>query len=793
MAVARNPLRRLGERAGIATGYRDIWGRDHETSDETRIALLQAMGVIREPAGVAAALREREERDWLTGLPPVSVRRWGERPYQWEVCCDGPAAGRAVQWTLALESGETLRGATRLSELRTIARRGSGVTRRIKALFQWRQPLPLGYHRFRLDLPYAGERSCMALIIVPARCYAPPELQRGARRWGPALQLYAIRSDRNWGIGDFTDLRNAVSCLARAGAGIVGLSPLHALFPHDPGHSSPYSPSSRNHLNPLYIDVEAIPEFAGCRAARDLVAAPRFQAQLRALRGAEFVDYPAVTEAKLGVLRAIYRSFRERQRHAGAPRAVAFSRYLADGGEGLLKFVLHQALQEAYSRDAGRRGWPAWPAAFRDSAAPAVLAYLDAHRERVEFHAWLQWIADDQLAACGQRCRDLNLGVGLYRDLAVSIDRAGAEAWAWRDLYATAASIGAPPDEFNLYGQDWALPPLIPERLARAGYAPFTATLSANMRHAGALRVDHVMGLARLFWVPPGGTPAQGAYVRYPVQDLLGILALESGRNCCMVIGEDLGTQPEGFAGQLQAAGIFSYRLLMFEKEEGGKLRPPAAYPGHAVAAAGTHDLPTLKGYWRGHDLEVRARLQLFPSDAERVRQVADRARDRKRLLLALKREGLLPPGMQMHPAATPDMTPELVLAIHAYLARSHARLMVVQMEDLFGQLDQVNLPATGDQYPNWQRRLSPRLEDWAGDARMQALAAMLRGMRARDRRDRAADSADPGGMLEGADNRRQRPQDGELFHRQGTKKGKQNNVVGRVPRPRHRRGTTPS
>ncbi len=729
MTESENILHRLCEHAGIASGYRDTWGHDHATSDETRIALLKSMGLIHGPADVASALREREEHDWLPGLPPVCVRRRDERPYRWEFCFDEQDEDRMANWTLILETGEILRGETRLSELQVAGQRDRSATRRIKAVFQWHEALPLGYHRFRLDTPDAGEAG-MTLIIVPTCCYVPSKLENGARAWGPALQLYAIRSGRNWGIGDFTDLRHAVEFCARAGAGIVGLNPLHALFPHDPGHCSPYSPSSRNYLNPLYIDVEAIPEFAGCRSARDQVAAPRFQSRLRALRSTALVDYPEVARAKIGVLRTVYQAFREHDMPARSLRAADFGRFLEEGGEQLQKFALYHTLQEDFhSQDADLSGWPDWPEPYQHPEAPAVREFRDAHRGRIEFHAWLQWIADEQFSACAQLSRDLGLPVGLYRDLAVSIDRAGADSWVWQDLHANSASIGSPPDEYNLLGQDWALPPIIPERLTRHAYAPFIATLRANMKHAGALRVDHVMGLERLFWLPPGETPGQGAYVRYPYHDLLGILALESHRNRCMVVGEDLGTLPEGFFEQLQAAGIHSYRLLLFEKDTDGSFKPPAAYPDQAVAAAGTHDLPTLKGYWSGYDLDVRARFNHFPSEEQRIRQTADRARDRARLLAALEREGLLPPGVSVRADSVPEMTPDLVLAIHAYLARSRARVMMVQMEDVFGQLEQVNLPATESQYPNWRRRLSVNLEVWADEDGTRSLVNLLQGV----------------------------------------------------------------
>ena len=325
---------------------------------------------------------------------------------------------------------------------------------------------------------------------------------------------------------------------------------------------------------------------------------------------------------------------------------------------------------------------------------PRFASYAEAHAERVEFYEYLQWQAELQLEAVGRRSMELGLGVGLYQDLAVSVDRGGAEAWANQDLYAIAASVGAPPDDFNLHGQDWGLPPLAPERLRAAAYAPFIATLRANMRHAGALRIDHVMALARLYWVPQGAAPREGAYVHYPFEDLVGIVALESHRNRCMVIGEDLGTVPDEVRATLTRVGILSYRVLLFERQQSGDFKPPAEYPADSLVTATTHDLPTLAGYWEGRDLALRRELGLYPSEEVRQAQVGARAQDRARLLRALEREGLLPEGASVDPASLPQMTRALMLKIHAFLARSRARVLVVQPEDVLQLREQVNLPA---------------------------------------------------------------------------------------------------
>jgi len=720
-------LGRLSGLAGIAPEYHDIWGRLHRAPDDTRLALLRAMGIVADSAGVESALKAREDAPWQRGLPPVVVQREDAMPYRWAICCEERHGSQAHRWKLALESGEVREGEFHPCGLAQLAERAIDGVHYLKAEFEWRERLPPGYHRFTLQGPDATP-SLLVLIIAPGRCHVPACLEGGGRVWGAALQLYAVRSRRNWGIGDFTDLRDAIEIAGRAGAGIVGVNPLHALFPHDPDRASPYSPSSRIYLNALYLDVEAVPEFTECEAARVAVAAPGFQARLQALRCAERVDYRGVAEAKFSTLRVIYRHFRECHLVPRSRRSEAFLAFQRGGGEPLLRFALFQALQEDFhARDEAIRGWPAWPEAYCDPVSPPVREYLASNRERVEFHAWLQWLADEQLAACARRAVELGLGVGLYQDLAVSVDREGADAWSGQNAHAAAASIGSPPDDFHLNGQNWGLLPLIPEALAESAYAPFVAALRAAMRHAGALRLDHVMGLMRLYWIPPGSPSADGAYVHYPLSDLLGVLALESRRNCCLVIGEDLGTVPDAVREALAPLGVLSYRLLLFEKEGDGNYRAPAAYPAQALVAVSTHDLPTLKGMWLGRDLELRAQLALYPSAEERKRQVAERARDRSRLLMALEREGLLPAGVTVDPVSAPDMTPELARAIHVFLARSPPRVMMVQMEDVLEQSEQVNLPGTTSEYPNWRRKLPLDLEDWGADARVAALAEALR------------------------------------------------------------------
>ncbi|MDB5867614.1 MAG: hypothetical protein JWO70_5420, partial [Betaproteobacteria bacterium] len=537
------------------------------------------------------------------------------------------------------------------------------------------------------------------------------------------------RSERNWGMGDYTDLRTVVEQWGHRGAGVVGANPLHALYPHNPMHSSPYSPSSRLFFNVIYIDVESVPD---ARESAEVLAAmgtANFQSALQAARASELVDYQAIGALKFPLLEQAYRHFRRHHLAPEAERGRAFRSFQAEGGMRLRRHALFEALQEHFHRqDPGVWGWPVWPVAYRRPDAPEVAQFAQANVERIEYYEYLQWQAALQLQRAGARADELGYGVGVYQDLAISIDRGGAESWANQEVYAVGASVGAPPDEVNLKGQNWGLPPLRPDALKAARYDPFIATLRATMRYSGALRIDHVMGLYRLYWIPPGASAAAGAYVCYPFRDLLAILALESHRNACMVIGEDLGTVPDEVRVGLSRARVMSYRLLFFERTPEGDYLAPEEYPADALVAVSTHDLATLTGWWEGRDLEVRQELDLFPSEELRQRYVINRAQERARLVLALEREKLIPEG-SVNPVSS-KMTPELARAVHEYLAHSPSRLMVVQPEDILLVREQANMPGTVNEHPNWRRKLPLTLEEIERDERFLAMTETLACLR---------------------------------------------------------------
>ncbi|VTU30638.1 malto-oligosyltrehalose synthase [Variovorax sp. PBL-E5] len=722
-------LRRLCGRHGIATGYHDVWGKLHAVAPASLVALLREAGVALPEEDTADPRRVHEDADaeaeravWRRALPAVHAFEAGGTSLALSVRL--PADVAQLEWHLVEEGGAIHSGTAQTASLQVHERaEPDGVPHAMYRLGIV-LALPAGYHRLRL----AGQPGETLLVCAPARCHQPPALDNGGRLWGMTVQLYGLRSRRNWGMGDFTDLAAFAARAASEGAAVIGLNPLHALFPHDPQRCSPYSPSSRAQLNVLYLDVEAIPDFRDDAAARECVHSPAFQARLAALRDAPLVDHAGVAAAKQEVLELLYRHFcARRAAKADDPEVQAFDAYRAREGDALHRHALFEALQAHFHRaNPDAWGWPAWPEDHRDPDGAAVAAFAHSQAERVGFYEYLQWQAARQLAAVDRQCRDAGMPLGLYLDLAVSVDRGGSDTWRHRACFAPGARVGAPPDEFNPNGQDWGLPPLRPDRLREDHYRIFIEALRANMRSAGAVRIDHVMALMRLFWIPAGGTAHDGAYVHYPVDELLAIVALESQRQRCMVIGEDLGTVPDSLRTALDARGVLSYRLLYFEQRDGG-FRPPSNYPRRAVVAVSTHDLATLAGWWSVHDLRTRLELGLYPGVPVFEQQVRDRARERVQLLLAVQQATGQPSSPMLATDVGRDtLDPESVEAVHAFLAETPSSLMVVQLEDALGEREQANMPGTTGEHPNWRRKYAlPAEELWSAPL-MQRLCRRL-------------------------------------------------------------------
>lgn len=531
---------------------------------------------------------------------------------------------------------------------------------------------------------------------LPPNEMRPPEgaccfMPEGAMRlWGVAAQLYQLRSGRNWGIGDFDDLAQLARIAGAAGADFIGLNPLHALFLANPWHASPFSPSSRRFLNPLYIAVDRVPGFRAELAPEGLDA----------LRATDLVDYPGVTKAKLAALRALWRE--------GPDDPDGFARFRDAGGLLLERHAQFETISARMVQEGFGAGWRAWPEALQDVAGAAVRDFAAAHAEEVAFHAWLQWIADRQLESARQACRAAGMRIGLYLDFAVGEAPDGSGTWSDPGLVVPGVKIGACPDWFNAQGQDWGLAPLSPVKLAAQHAVPFGDLMEDATRRAGALRIDHAMGVWQLFLIPEGVGAPQGTYVRYPMQAMLRQLAEASQKNRTIIIGEDLGNVPAGFREVMAAMNILSYRILLFERHDHGYIAP-WHYPREALVCLSTHDLPTFRGWWRGDDVAIRRDLGLIPDEA--ARQQGDfRWIERRQLLEDLAHAGLL--GWDELDRIGPEDPPEaLVVAVHRHLARAPSRLFAVRLEDLAGEVAPVNVPSTVSEYPNWRLKLRLSLE----------------------------------------------------------------------------------
>ncbi|MFM2044974.1 MAG: hypothetical protein RLY86_3550 [Pseudomonadota bacterium] len=555
---------------------------------------------------------------------------------------------------------------------------------------------------------------------------------RDAGAWGIAVQLYGLRSRNNWGIGDFGDLARLMGIAAGLGADFVGISPVHAAFPGDPGQYSPYSPSHRSFLNILHLSVPDLPDFADCAPARDLVTSPGFQQRLALLRGAELVDYPAVAALKRPVLELLFLHFRDRHLAAGTARARAFHRFREERGEALHRLTLFEAMSERLGRDEVGRDWRRWPAEMQDPDQPGSRRIAAEAAERLTFFAWAQWEAEAQILAAAAAARDAGMRIGLYRDMAVANSPAGAAAWGNPGIVLPDAGVGAPPDVFSPLGQNWGLAALSPLGLRRTGYRLFLEDLRASMVGSGAVRIDHAMGLQHLFFVPGGLDPKDGAYVASGLADLRRLLVDESRAHRCLVVGEDLGTVPDGFRPAMAAAGVLSTRVLWFERGADGAFLPPDAYPADSAVAFTTHDLPTCTGWWTGRDIDWRERLSRFRDAADAHAARAERRQDRALLTAALARAGAWPDAPDLGAGGDPGaaVPPGLVPAIHRFLAQTPGRLLVVQAEDLLGEGEQPNLPGTRDEHPNWRRRLPLPIDMWGSDPGIAAVVAAIRAER---------------------------------------------------------------
>jgi len=533
--------------------------------------------------------------------------------------------------------------------------------------------------------------------IVP-KSFLPGFLE-GKRVWGISLQLYELRSARNWGMGDFDDLVQMITIAASQGADFVGLNPLHAPFLADPERCSPYEPSNRQMLNPLYIAADKITGFE---------SNPELDARLEALRQTDLVDYLGVAETKIKVLRDLWKKF-QAARGEFADEWRAFDAFVMEGGESLRRHAMFETLSSHMGGLGRGTGWKSWPIHYQRATSSEAAVFAKEHAETIDFHMWLQWHAHRQLMTAARAARQEGLRIGLYLDLAVGEAIDGSATWGERDAYISDATIGSPPDPFATQGQDWHLAAFHPAAMASGGEAPFRRMLSSAMRYAGAIRIDHAAALRRLFLVPIECTPDQGAYVDYPRDELLRILAETSKRFRCIVIGEDLGVLPDGLREDLAEAGVLSYRILSYERGKHG-FKPAHAYPRLSIACISTHDHQTLAGWWRGADIRARLRHGIVPPDVTKA-HVEERRHEREDLKNALDIAGTQPPADPPAVTTNDKKLRDLVVSAHEFIAKTSSVLAAVRLADMTDEKRPTNIPGTSDSYPNWKPKLSVDLD----------------------------------------------------------------------------------
>ena len=565
--------------------------------------------------------------------------------------------------------------------------------------------LACGYYTLSAE---TGGKSCFVrLIVAPESVYQPKLLANGGRMNGLTMHLYSLRSERNWGIGDFTDLLNLMKYAAEKKLDFVGINPLHALFTSKPAFASPYSPSSREWLNPIYLDVEKVGAFTYNEQLKNWLAQPKIRQRIAALRITETVTYTAVWACKRDALHMAFNAFEQDTCEAAENERAAFEAFVLEKGKALQGFGLFEALDQYYSRP-GQVGWQSWPSEFHQPDGEAVEKFARSHEREIRFYMWLQWLCAEQLREVNQAAAEYGVKLGIYGDLAVGVARGSADTWLNRQDYCMDLSVGAPPDPLGPTGQNWDLPPLNPLMLKHTGYEKFAHLLRENMRLYGVLRIDHVMALCRLWWVLNGKTADFGAYVHYDAEVMFAILALESRRNRCVIIGEDLGTVPDEARHLLNRYQVFSYKVMYFSKGWNG-FQLPEEYPEQAITVISTHDVAPLAGYWTGKDLDTMFKLGTLPDAAAFQTALDEREHDKADLLDKLKETGCLGADVQM--PAKADET--LLAALHKYGALSRSKLYAVQLENLLGVIDNLNVPGVTEGYPNWAQKMPVSLEDF--------------------------------------------------------------------------------
>ncbi|MBS1113322.1 MAG: malQ [Nitrospirae bacterium] len=732
-------INELSGLCGILPEYWDIFGKLHVASLEAKRAMLKAMKMdVESDDAIAREINDRKSRPWKSFTEPVFVVSVNAQPFKIPLYIPvRTGEENNLQITCVIEDENGLSNSFQVfgNDINIADERTIDNTRYIKVLISDEAQRNTGYYTADIECRLSGKifpdgtetiRKKTRLIITPDTCYLPPETGKG-RTWGISVNLYSVHSISSWGIGDFKDLETIVNMMAGLRADFIGLNPLHAIPNTYPYGLSPYSPVSRLYKNFIYLDMEGIPEIIASDEIREFIKREAFRKKIRKLRKTDRIDYEKAGQLKELILRRAFESFYEiHYKKKNSKRYREFKHYLSVEGKCVESFATFLAIQDLFKKKKNVYSWQQWPEAYHDPKGDAVKAFRKEHEKEVLYYIYIQWLINDQLLKISAHCKEAGMKIGLYHDLAVGAIAAGSDAWNYQEIIGD-AHVGAPPDDFNPQGQNWGFPPMIPDDLKETGYELFIETMRKNMKYGGALRIDHALGLYRLFWIPTGMSPEHGAYLLQPAGDLLRIIALESERNRTIVIAEDLGTIDDTFREMLQTFQMLSYRLFYFERNyPDPSFKSHEQYPSMALCAITTHDLPTIHGYWAGRDIEVKKHLGIYGDEEAWKNDVVCRERDKRLIISALKAHRIIPDDFPEDPLEIPHMTHELCTAIYRYLAQSPCRLLLVSLDDILGTPDQQNMPGTVDSHPNWIQKTPYSLEDMLHDKRFSELSLLF-------------------------------------------------------------------
>lgn len=724
---------------GIQSSYSDIWGNTHTVPPETLEQLLKALGV--DVSNPPEALQHLEHRFWSQLAPPALVASTNQLPGEFSFHLPsnnstGVMAGKQFQVRLEI-TGEKISPINHSYHFEQLHfkedQQLNGHTYE-----RWSFPFPTvldpGYYHFKLTVAYENQKhqQTTLVIICPEQAYLPPALREDEKRAGIAISLYGLRSQRNWGVGDFGDLKEFIRwAIGSLHVDVIGLNPLHAIPNRQPYNISPYFPSSRFYRNFIYLDIAAMEDFHSSPAANEFVKAEATQNLLAELRAAEQVQYEQVATVKLQALDRIFQTFLELHwlDKAGlTEHSRKFQAYLQRESALLDNFATFCALEDSFrQKDPDAWVWWRWPEPFQNPHSQEVHEFQQNHLRSILFYKYLQWQIEEQLKEAQALARSMGASVGLYNDLALGSDPGGADSWAYPDFFVQGVTVGAPPDDFALEGQNWGFHPPHREKYRGDGYSLFVQEIRKNCQAGGALRIDHIMRFFRLFWIIQGQRAKNGTYVENYYQDLLKILALESDRAKTLIIGEDLGTVPPQVRESLAYHRIFSYRLFYFERDEQGGLRDPGSYPSYALAAVNTHDLPTLAGFWAGEDLSVRKSLGLFRSEDQFHAALQRRQNEKEEIVQRLIASGFLEKEAVNNTTFQAEISDELHSGIIGFLLSTPAKLAVISQEDLFKDTRQQNVPGTVAEHCNWSTKMQYALEELWQDPEVETCVRVFR------------------------------------------------------------------